>query len=831
MELIYTDAQWHDLAVVAGCELDCEFGPGSRNSWQLECPADDAPAMSDGSLLYCDGGEVGGVVDGIAPDTGEGTVTFSGRTWHGVLDGNLIAPAAGQDYKAVEGEANAAIGSLIGEMGISDLFAADPADSGVRVSHQFGRPAATGYQGLVDMLAGSGAKLRTRFDSASRKCVLSAAPKGDYSTEELDGDRISVKIERDWRPVNHLACFGSGELKDRIRLDLYADESGNVSKTQSIFGAKHRCAVYDYSSADAETLEKDGRKKLEELQAADEIQVTLPDDSEYEIGDVVGGREPVTGIYTTATLTRKTVLIDGDGEMDVRYEAGGTASGVSLSNASGGGNGGHAYLAGKGLTLEGYTFSAEVDAESLAAVEAKADGAATAASNASAAAGKAEAFAKAATVAAAANAKAIAGKQDALTAGANVTIDGATISAKDTTYDEATTAKAGLMSALDKKKLDNKVDDTASGVSAALEKLPTWVANPTDSTQLVRRDTNGTAEYGRVTFRTVWSYIKGKADAVYAAVSHRHSAFDVEFSPRSAYMSGVDPVHAGFMGQGRCLSAFLPPSGIKLEYSTDSGATWIDYGADDAYKRLLASMPNSYGKYWLGGPNPTGALGDMLRVTYEPSDGRYGRVQSALVWVSTNGGSNLLCSVETSTIGAKGTWVKRVAPVEMNGWSGPNVVDLPPLTFGGNGYQVDNTYGWRFTFAKKADVPGKTPNVLTIDLYGDVVWAPANEMMRSGHLYTWNDEGKGHFLGSADSATKLKTARKVSISGAVNGSATWDGSGDLSIVVAGDSAAAGFLDAHPVGTYMETSGYDPSDYGGEWSMVPSIGPYTWIRVK
>ena len=205
MELIYTDAQWHDLAVVAGCELDCEFGPGSRNSWQLECPADDAPAMSDGSLLYCDGGEVGGVVDGIAPDTGEGTVTFSGRTWHGVLDGNLIAPAAGQDYKTVDGEANAAIGSLVGEMGISDLFAADPADSGVRVSHQFGRPAATGYQGLVDMLAGSGAKLRTRFDSASRKCVLSAAPKGDYSTEELDGDRISVKIERDWRPVTSSA--------------------------------------------------------------------------------------------------------------------------------------------------------------------------------------------------------------------------------------------------------------------------------------------------------------------------------------------------------------------------------------------------------------------------------------------------------------------------------------------------------------------------------------------------------------------------------------------------------------------------------------------------
>ena len=281
-----------------------------------------------------DGGEVGGVVDGIAPDTGEGTVTFSGRTWSGVLDGNLIAPAAGQDYKTVEGEANAIIGSLIAEMGLSDLFAAPSADSGVRVSHQFGRPAPTAYQGLVDMLAGGGAKLRARFDADSRKCVLSAEPRGDYSAEELDGDRISVRIERDWRPVNHLACFGSGELKDRIRIDLYADESGNVSKTQSIFGAKHRGAVYDYSSADAETLEKDGRKKLEELQAADEIQVTLPDDSKYEIGDVVGGREPATGIYTTAVLVKKTVLMDGSGQLDVRYEAGGTASSVPLVNHS-----------------------------------------------------------------------------------------------------------------------------------------------------------------------------------------------------------------------------------------------------------------------------------------------------------------------------------------------------------------------------------------------------------------------------------------------------------------------------------------------------------------
>ena len=83
----------------------------------------------------------------------------------------------------------------------------------------------------------------------------------------------------------------------------------------------------------------------------------------------------------------------------------------------------------------------------------------------------------------------------------------------------------------------------------------------------------------------------------------------------------------------------------------------------------------------------------------------------------------------------------------------------------------------------------------------------------------------------AETAGKLAATRMVAISGAVNGSATWDGSGDLSIVVAGDAAAAGFLAAHPVGTYMETSGFDPSDYGGEWQAVPSVGPYTWLRTK
>ena len=66
----------------------------------------------------------------------------------------------------------------------------------------------------------------------------------------------------------------------------------------------------------------------------------------------------------------------------------------------------------------------------------------------------------------------ISGKQDKLTAGANITISGNTISAKDTTYSNATTSKAGLMSATDKTNLNaNTLARHTHSNKATLDKL------------------------------------------------------------------------------------------------------------------------------------------------------------------------------------------------------------------------------------------------------------------------------------------------------------------------------------------------------------------------
>lgn len=272
-----------------------------------------------------------------------------------------------------------------------------------------------------------------------------------------------------------------------------------------------------------------------------------------DVGDGISARDNAHGRAVSATVAKKIVKVSR-GVATYRYEVGSETSTKTASSGSaeGGGGGGHAYLAGKGLTLEGYTFNADVDTAALNAVDARAAAAEKAASDAM------EQASAAYTVASRSATKAdhalgtvmdmTQSKQDKLTAGANVSIDGATISAVDTTYGEATATESGLMSAADKGRLDG----LATG----------------------------------------------------------------------------------------------------------------------------ATVPKA-----------------------------------------------------------------------------------------------------------------------------------------------------------AEAASRLAEARTVAITGAVNGSATWDGSGDLEIVVAGDSAAAGFLAAHPVGTYMETSGFDPSDCGGEWARVPSVGPYTWLRTK
>lgn len=480
MVLVVSDTKLGNVREIEDFTLDVAFG-ADENALTLTVDEKSAPAA--GQLVYIDATEYGGVIDQVKRGSGRGAtgaVECKGRTWHGILAGRRLSPDSGSGYLTVNGKVGDVLTSLIARMGLESLFKAASDDS--TVSYTFSR-FCDGYSGLMSCAKANGRKLAMR--RMDGYIELSMPPIVDYANK-VDSDLLDFTITSVHRCVNHLLCAGTGQLANRAIVHFYADENGNVSHKQTLFGIDEICALYDYSNASASELETEGKKKLLEYQTSGTVEVDAHEDMDVDVGDIISARDNSTGTTVTATVSKKVVKVER-GVATYSYEVGSetTTKTSSTGAAESSGGGGHAYLAGKGLTLDNYTFNADVDASDLSSISTKVDEARTEASNALAAAGKADERANAANDAAAANAQAIAAnatvistKQDALIAGKNITLDGAKISATDTTYQNATQDTAGLMSAVDKALLDGI--KTGATVAKSAE-----TANGFDSTRTV----------------------------------------------------------------------------------------------------------------------------------------------------------------------------------------------------------------------------------------------------------------------------------------------------------------------------------------------------------
>lgn len=372
MVIVVNDSALGDVRELSDFELDLAFG-SDENALSLECDAAYAPTA--GQFVFIDGTEYGGVIDQASYDAGReatDSTLCKGRTWHGILAGKRLLPDSGNGYLSVSGKAGEVLASLIERMGLSGLFSAAADDTAVNFT--FDR-FTDGYSGLKAMAKANGRKVAMRRKGG--KVEISLPPIVDYANK-VDSDLLDFTITSVHRCVNHLVCAGTGELENRAVIHFYADASGSVSHTQSLFGVDEIAALYDYSNADEEKLEEEGRKKLQEYQTQGSVEVEAHDDIDVDVGDVISARDNAHGRTVTATVAKKIVKVSR-GVATYSYEVGSETTTKTSSSGNAEGNGGHAYLAGKGLTLSNYTFSAEVDAESLAAVEAKADKAAKAA--------------------------------------------------------------------------------------------------------------------------------------------------------------------------------------------------------------------------------------------------------------------------------------------------------------------------------------------------------------------------------------------------------------------------------------------------------------------
>lgn len=321
VDLIITDSNHVDARSAVDFALDCAWGK-EENDFELVLSG--ASTIDAGAYVYVDGSECGGVVDAMEDRLAAGvsTLTYSGRTWHGMLANKILEPDKGKDYLTVSGTASTVIGSLISRVGLDSVFDAvvPPDGSGDPTikQYQFDRYV-DAYTGLRKMCAANGLKLRLAYTSG--QVNIWAEPVAHYG-DSIDSDLIDFDASRTWRKPNHMIGLGKGELRNRIVSHWYADSKGNVTQTQTFKGLDEIAQVYDYSSAEADELAKNTKKKLQDLQSEGEVKVTVHEDSGivFDVGDTVTARDNLTGITVNATISKKIVKVSG-GVMSVDYEA------------------------------------------------------------------------------------------------------------------------------------------------------------------------------------------------------------------------------------------------------------------------------------------------------------------------------------------------------------------------------------------------------------------------------------------------------------------------------------------------------------------------------
>lgn len=318
MDLIFTNAKRVDQGVLSAYAFDLSFGV-DENNFEMTLGANEK-MLEYGSFIYMEGTEYGGTIDGLKTSTKGETITYCGRTWHGIMNSKVIQPNTGEDYLVVSGDANEVLAFLIARLGLYGLFVAADKLSGVSISgYKFNRYC-KGYDGIRAMLASVKAKLKIVWEN--RSVVLSAEPIADYTDSPIDGDIATLTVEQHKQKVNHLICLGKGDLAEREVIHLYVDQFGRIGNVQYYTGLDEIVNTYDNSNSD--NLRTDGITKLTELRNIDKAEIALPETEGlfYDIGDVVGANEYRSGIKVAETVTQKIVKIK-NGVVSTEYKTGG----------------------------------------------------------------------------------------------------------------------------------------------------------------------------------------------------------------------------------------------------------------------------------------------------------------------------------------------------------------------------------------------------------------------------------------------------------------------------------------------------------------------------
>lgn len=267
--------------------------------------------------IYIPGTEWGGVFEFLQTQTQNETAVIKGWNWRGLLTQDIIEPSEGSDYKVVTGEANTILRELLSNV-LGGFFHVPEVDSGLNIqAHQF-KLHISYLEGLIDMLSEHGYRLKIYAKrekegepiTAFCEAVPSSVAEGEYN----DDNGLNMTFTDNRMGINHLICYGKGELQERQRMDLYLQKDGTIGTEPHYIGFLERKAVYENSNAESlEALEKDARKRFKEICSKKTLDFDADElETEMDIGDIVRGRHRASGIILEKPIVRKILKYTND---------------------------------------------------------------------------------------------------------------------------------------------------------------------------------------------------------------------------------------------------------------------------------------------------------------------------------------------------------------------------------------------------------------------------------------------------------------------------------------------------------------------------------------
>lgn len=259
---------------------------------------------------------------------------------------------------------------------------------------------------------------------------------------------------------------------------------------------------------------------------------------------------------------------------------------------------------------------------------------------------------------------------------------------------------------------------------------------------------------------------QGKRTDVYKYADNA-SVYEARLKWGGASISAdVAPIDAAMLPSiGNNKAEFSNVDGVSVEYSTDGGATWVDYNASEYQKTRLLSA--NLGTSLVVGKDAEASLNNKLRITVNANTcGFYTLLKKVLVEINTAGTQGCSVIIERARGNSQDTF-ETIGTYQISGASGWNSLDVEKgqnFYFGGASSQTSNWWVMRFTFSVGGFGTWGS-NKLTVSkllFLGTTSWIIPSNIAKTGHLYSYdgnqsatfpaNVEARG-FIGDVSNAT------------------------------------------------------------------------------